>query len=243
MEQMIPSVQPEEKPMGGASKIFNTFFEPRKVFENLVIKPTWLLPFIIIAILGIGFFYTTYPYIMNQQVERIRDNDKISEEQKLVIIEKMTEKATPPIWQLSLAPLGTIVTLAIVAVILFFVFNVILGGDSSFRRVFSVYCYSSLISIPAMIVKYPLIMIKKDIGIQTSLALLLSADSKNSFLYSILSSFDVFAIWQVILVSLGMGVLYKYSTKKAFSTVLVLWIIWILAKSGLSSLFGGMFGL
>ncbi len=243
MEQVFPTVQPEEKPMGGASKVFNVFFEPRKVFESLKIKPTWLVAFIIIAILGIGFFYTTYPYIMQQQVERIRDNDKIPEEQKQVIIEKMTENTHPPVWQLFLAPLGAIVTLVIVAAILFFVFNVILGGDSSFRRVFSVYCYSSLIAIPSMIVKYPLIMIKKDINVQTSLALLLSADSKNSFFYSVLASFDIFSVWQLILVSMGMGLLYKYSTKKAFTTVLVLWIIWILAKSSLSSLFGGMFSL
>ncbi len=243
MEQVIASVQPEEKPMGGAAKLFNLFFEPKRVFESLKIKPTWLVPFIIIALLGIGFFYTTYPYIMNQQVERIKDNDKIPEEQKQTIIDKMTESSHPPVWQLCLAPAGTIVTLALVAVILFFVFNVILGGDSSFRRVFSVYCYSSLVAIPTMIVKYPLIMLKKDINVQTSLALLLSADSKNSFFYSVLSSFDIFTIWQVILVSLGMGVMYRYSTKKAFSAVLVLWIIWILAKSALSSVFGGMFGL
>ena len=243
MEQVIASVQPEEKPMGGAAKVLNLFFEPKKVFESLRIKPTWLVPFIIISLLGIGFFYTTYPYIMNQQVERIRDNDRIPEEQKQTIIDKMTENSHPPVWQLFLAPAGTIVTLALVALILFFVFNVILGGDSTFRRVFSVYCYSSLIGIPTMIVKYPLIMLKKDINVQTSLALLLSADSKNSFLYSVLSSFDIFTIWQVILLALGMGIIYRFSTKKSFSAVLVLWIIWVLAKSALSGLFGGMFGL
>jgi len=243
MEQVISTIPPEEKPIGGASKILNIFFEPKRVFESLKIKPTWLVPFIIVALLGIGFFYSTYPYIMNQQVERIKDNDKIPEEQKQVIIDKMTERTHPPVWQLFLAPLGTIVVLVAVAGILFFVFNVILGGDSSFRRVFSVYCYSSLIAVPAMIVKYPLIMMKKDLNVQTSLALLLSAESKNSFLYSFLSSFDIFTIWQLILVSMGMGILYRYSTKKAFTATCILWIIWIVAKSGLSSLFGGMFGL
>ncbi|MGB8658424.1 MAG: Yip1 family protein [Candidatus Zixiibacteriota bacterium] len=247
MEQNVHSVPiepnsalPEGKPMGGASKVFNIFFEPRKVFESLRIKPTWLVPFIIAALLGIGFFYYTYPFIMNQQVEKIRDNDKIPDEQKQMIIEKMTERSHPPFWQLGLAPAGTLVVLAIVAGVLFLVFNVLLGGDSSYRRVFSVYAYSSLVAIPETIVKFPLIMIKKDSGVQTSLALLLSASDKNSFLYRVLASFDVFTIWEVILISLGMGVLYKYSTKKSLTTVLVLWIIWILAKAGLSSLFGGM---
>jgi len=243
MEQGIPSVQPEEKPMGGASKILNIFFEPKKVFESLKIKPTWLIPFLIVALLGIGFYYYTYPFIMAQQAEKIQENEKFSEEQKERIIEKMTEKDHPPLWQLSFAPIGTLVSLVIVAAVLFFVFNVLLGGDSAFRRVFSVYCYSSLIAIPAMIVKFPLIMMKGNLNVQTSLALLLSANAKDTFLYSVLSGFDIFSFWQVILISMGLGVMYKYSTKKAFTAVLILWIIYILAKSALRSVLGGVIGL
>jgi len=134
-----------------------------------------------------------------------------------------------------------LVSLVIVAAVLFFVFNVLLGGDSAFRRVFSVYTYSSLIAIPAMIVKFPLIMMKENLNVQTSLALILSVNDKDTFLYSVLSGFDIFSFWQVILVSMGLGVMYKYTTKKAFTAVLILWLIWILAKSGLSTLFGGAF--
>ena len=243
MEQTIPSAHPEEKPMGGASKIMNTFFEPRKVFESLKIKPTWLVPFIIAALLGIGFFYYTYPFIMAQQVEKIQENERIPEEQKERIIERMTERDHPPIWQLSFAPIGTLVSFVVVAAALFFVFNVLLGGDSNYRRVLSVYSYSSLIAIPAMIVKFPLIMMKENLNVQTSLALLLSPNTKDSFVYKVFSSFDIFTIWQVILVSMGLGVMYKYGTKKAFTAVFILWVIWILLKSGLSSVFGGAFGL
>jgi hypothetical protein len=243
MEQSIPSVQPEEKTMGGVSKVLNIFFEPRKVFGSLKIKPTWLVPFLIMAVLGIGFFYYTFPYIMNQQVERIQENERIPEEQKEQIIENMKEKNHPPVWQLAFAPAGTMVSLVVAAAVLFFIFNVLLGGDSSFRRVFSVYCYASLVAMLGMIVRFPLIMTKGDMNVQTSLALLLSPNAKDSFLYSVLSSFDVFSIWQVILVSMGLGVIYKYSTKKAFTAVVILWIIYILAKSGLSSVFGGAFGI
>ncbi len=243
MEQSVPAVQPEEKSMGGASKVLNIFFEPKKVFESLKIKPTWVIPFLIVALLGIGFFYYTFPFIMHQQVERIQENERIPDEQKEQIIEKMTEKDHPPLWQLAFAPIGSLVALVVVAAVLFFVFNVLLGGDSTFRKVFSVYCYSSLIAIPSMIVKFPLIMIKGSLNVQTSLALLLSANAKDTFLYSVLSGFDIFSFWQVILVSMGLGVMYKYTTKKAFTAVFVLWVIWIVAKSGLSTLFGGAFGL
>ena len=243
MEETVQTYQPEEKTMGGLSKVVNIFFEPRKVFQSLKIKPTWLVSVIIMAVLGMGFFYYTFPYIMNEQVQNIRDNDRIPEQAKLEIIEKMKEAQHPPIWQMAIAPVGTLIYLVIVAAVLFFVFNVLMGGDSGFRRVFSVYCYSALVAIPAMIVKYPLVMMKGNINVQTSLGLLLSPDAKGSFLHSVLSSFDIFNVWQVILVSMGLGVMYKFSTKKAFTTVAILWIIWILTKSGLGSIFGGGGGL
>jgi len=241
MEETIPTVQPEERPMGGTSKVFNIFLEPRKVFQSLSLKPTWIVPLIIVALLGIGFFYYTYPYIMDQQVQRIQDNDQIPQQAKENIIEKLKEQNHPPLWQLAIAPAGTLVSFVVVAAVLFFVFNVLMGGDSTFRKIFSVYCYSSLIAIPSMIVKFPLIMAKGNMNVQTSLALLLSPDKEGSFIYSALSSFDVFTIWQVILVSIGLGVMYKFTTKKAFMAVFVLWIIWILLKSGLGSAFGGGF--
>jgi hypothetical protein len=240
MEEITSPVPPEEKTMGGASKILNLFFEPKRVFESLKIKPTWLVPFIIVALLGMSFYYFAYPMIISEQIAKIKANEKIPAEQKEAIIEKMQGTGHPPVWQLGISPIGMLVYLAVASAVLFFVFNVLLGGDSSFRKVFSVYCYSALVGIPATIVKLPLTLVKKSADVQTSLALLLSPDVKEKFLYKVFSSFDIFVIWQVILISMGMGVLYKYSTKKAFTAVLVLWVIWIFLKSGLSSLFGGM---
>lgn len=242
MEEATSSLIPqEEKPMGGASKVANIFFQPRKVFESLKIKPTWLVPFIIVTLLGMFFYYCAYPIIMSEQVAKIQANEKIPEEQKQVIIERMGGGDHPPLWQLGLTPLGGLIYLLIASAVIFFVFNVLLGGGSAFRRVFSVFCYSALVGIPATIVKLPLTLAKKSTDVQTSLALLLSADAKETFLYKIFSSFDIFAIWQVILVSMGMAVVYKFTPKKSYTTVFVLWIIWVFLKSGLSSLFGGMF--
>jgi hypothetical protein len=242
MEQTTSTVQPEVKTMSGVSKVFNVFFEPRKVFESLNVKPTWIVPIIIIALLAVSFFYFTFPYLMDQQVQRILDNENIPEQAKASIIERIEEQTQPPLWQMAIAPVGVLVSFIVVAAVLFFAFNVLLGGDSTFRRVLSAYCYSSLVAIPASIVKFPLVMAKGNINVQTSLALILSPDKQGSFIYSVLSSFDIFTIWQVLLLSIGLGVMYKFTTKKALMAVLVLWIIWILLKSGLGSAFGGSLG-
>lgn len=243
MEQMTSSLPQEEKTMGGASKVINILFQPKRVFESLKIKPTWLVPFIIVSLLGMVFYYYAYPVIMSDQIAKIQANEKIPEEQKGAIIEKMGGSEHPPVWQLGISPLGGLIYLAIASAVLFFVFNVLLGGDSTFTRVFSIYCYSALVGIPATIVKLPLTLAKKSTDVQTSLALFLSANAKETFLYKIFSGLDIFAIWQVILVSMGIAVMYKFTPKKSYTTVFILWIIWIFLKSGLSSLLGGMFSL
>jgi hypothetical protein len=241
MEEVTSTVPQEEKTMGGASKVLSIFFEPRKVFESLKIKPTWLVPFIIVILLGMVYYYYAYPIIMSEQVAKIQANEKIPEEQKQAIIERMGGGEHPPVWQLGITPIGGLIYLVIASAVLFLVFNVLLGGDSTFRKVFSVYCYSALVGIPATIVKLPLTLVKKSTDVQTSLAILLSPDAKGSFLYNILSSFDIFVIWQVILISIGLAVVYKFTPKKSYTTVFVLWIVYVFLKSGLSSLFGGMF--
>lgn len=243
MEEISSPASQEEKTMGGASKVINIFFEPKKVFESLKIKPTWLVPFIIVALLGIGFYYFAYPMIMSEQIAKIEANERIPAEQKEVIIERMQESDHPPVWQLGISVIGVLIYFTIASAILFFAFNVLLGGDSTFRKVFSVYFYSALVGIPATIVKLPLTLVKKSADVQTSLALMLSPDVKETFLYKVFSSFDIFVIWQVILVSMGMAVIYKFTSKKSYTTVFVLWIIWIFLKSGLSGLFGGMLSL
>lgn len=242
MEQTVPSVQPEVKPMGGASKIFNIFFEPSRVFKSLNARPTWLVPFLMVILLSIGSLYVTFPQIMKAQVERIQEMDNIPQQQKDRIIERLTETNQPPIWQVGMVPVFGFLLLAVFSAALFFVFNVLLGGDSNYRRVLSVYSYSALVAIPALIVKLPLIFMKGTLNVQTSLALLPFADPDSRFLYSVLSGFDIFNLWQVILISIGLGVMYRLSTKKAFTAVLILWILLILVKSGLGSAFGGAFG-
>ncbi len=243
MEERLSPVPEEKTTMSGFSKVINTYFEPRKVFESLKIKPTWLIPFIIVSVLGMASFWFTYPLIMKGVITNIQENERYTEEQKEMIIERIGEAEHPPVYQLAFAPAGTLVYLVFISAVLYFVFNVLLGGSSSFKRVLSVFSYSSLIAIPKAIVHIPLAFARDTANVQTSLAILLSPDAKDSFLYKVLGGFDIFTLWQVIVLSLGLAVMYNYTTKKSFTVVLILWVLLIVVGAGVSSLFGGMFRL
>jgi len=237
--EFVPPEEKEKEKVSEISRIFNIFFEPRKVFENLKTKPRWIIPFIIISLIGIISFHYTYPFIMKQQIARIEESERIPEAQKEIIIERMSESEHPPIWQLGIAPIFTFIYFLIVAAVLFFVGNVLLGGDSSFGRILSVFVYASLVAIPAAIIKIPLVFMRETAEIQTSLALLLSPDMKESFIYRVFANFDIFTIWTLILVWIGVAVMYNFSTKKSATAVTILWLLFVVVSSALAGVFRG----
>ncbi|MGB2696289.1 MAG: YIP1 family protein [Candidatus Zixiibacteriota bacterium] len=243
MEERLSSVPEEKATMYGFSKVFNTYFEPRKVFGFLKIKPTWLVPFIIFVVLGLVTTWFMHPLRMKQVITNIEENERYTEEQKEVIIERIGTSDRPPIYQIGVIPLFILGYLILFSGILFFVFSVLLGGDSSFKRVLSVFSYSTLIAIPQSIVHLPLAFAKQTADVNTSLAIFLSTEAKGTFFHSVLKGFDIFTLWQVIVLSIGLAVMYNYTTKKSFTVVLILWVLLIVVGAGLSGLFGGMLGL
>jgi hypothetical protein len=239
-EQAISSA--ESKEMNWLARIFNIIFEPRKAFEDLKRKPKWLVPFIVVCILGIGFYYFAYPIIMTEQMHRIDANEKYTDAQKESIKQYIGQTEHPPIIQLVFQPLGVAVIFLAISGVLFFVFNVLMGGDSTFKRVLSVVSHSYMITIPAAIVKYPLVFIKKTVDVPTSLALILSVDLKSSFIYRFLDGFDVFTLWQVLIMSLGMSIIYNFTFKKSLIPIFFMWALLILIGSLIAGAFGGFGG-
>jgi hypothetical protein len=77
-------------------------------------------------------------------------------------------------------------------------------------------------------------------GVALDLSILLDTPAvgeSKSILYRILSKFDIFVIWQIVLYIIGMSVAYKSSIQKAAVPILSLWGIWII----ISVAFGGFF--
>lgn len=243
MEEKLSPVPEEKTTMSGFSKVINTYFEPRKVFESLKIKSTWLVPFIIFVVLGLVTTWFMHPLRMKQVITQIEENERYTEEQKEMIIDRIGSSDRPPIYQMGVIPLFMFGYLILFSGILYFVFNVLLGGGSSFKRVLSVFSYSTLIAIPQSIVQLPLALSKQTADVNTSLAIFLSTESKGTFFHSVLKGFDIFTLWQVIVISIGLAVMYNYTTKKSFTTVFIMWVLLIVVGAGLSSLFGGMFRL
>jgi hypothetical protein len=109
----------------------------------------------------------------------------------------------------------------------------VFGGKGAFKLVFSVVCFSALVTIPGAILKLILMAITKSPFVTTSLALFAQALEKTTFGYRVLASFDFFIIWEMILVALGIHITNEIEQKNAYILVFILFLASVFIGSAL----------
>ncbi|MEO0122748.1 MAG: YIP1 family protein [candidate division WOR-3 bacterium] len=218
--------------------LIDILINPTAVFRGIKEKPEWLKPFIVVllglSILSILSISTTSNLITAQQIEAMKERN-MTEEQ----IEQAIKFTSGPFIYVS-ALIGTI--LGVSAILLLFalllnIFIPMVGGEGSYKVVFSVVSYAALIKIPAHILRWILIMIKNSLQVSTSLALFVPNLPVNSIAYRLLSSFDFFIIWEMILVAIGISITNNLKKEKAFILVFIIWFASILLGLGLGQAF------
>ena len=240
------AVQPKEtKPMTAWQKVWGIFFDPRKSFSSLSERPTWIFPVIVLIIIAMISSVLVAPFRIQETIEKIDQNPQLTAEQKEQIIEDIQERQAKPWMKLISYGIGPIVAIffivVIVSAVLYFGGNVLLGGDAGFKQVLSVYSWSSLVSIPAIIVKTPLMLIKNSVHVHTSLAAIMPSGSDESVIFKILTHTDIFTIWEICLISIGLAVVYRFSTKRSAWLVIFLYLIYVMGSVGFSLLTRGRF--
>lgn len=232
-----------EKPTVGEDtglfqKLIGVFTAPAKTFASIEAKPSWLAPLIIVAAVNLIFVFVAGDIITNEtltqqeegMMEKGMDSDQIA--QALDTTEKVM-KYTVPLFSV----VGPVVVLLIVAGVFLFVGNVVLGGVSTFKMVFSVTTWSWLILTLYALIVLPLVLAKETMLVNFSLATFLSDESRKTFLYQLLSKIDIFYIWWIVVYGIGLAVIYKMKAQKTVTAVAVVYAIYAVVASALSGLF------
>jgi hypothetical protein len=137
--------------------------------------------------------------------------------------------------QVVMIPLVMIVT----AGILLGIFNAILGGDATFKQVFGIVAYSSFISVLAALFSFPLQYARETMSSPASLAVFFPMLDDTSFLGRLLGSIDLFRVWWIISLAIGVGVLYKRRTSPIAWSMLTAGAIIVVAIAAVRSVLSG----
>jgi len=225
--------------LSAVQRIIGVFFSPRATFEDIDRKPNWVLPLVLILVIIIGFTLITMPISMPEQMEKQRekmlergmDDDQID---KIMTSQEKIGKYLGPIG----AAISTIIILLVFTLIFWFVGNIVLGGQTKFNKMFSVYLHSSLIGMLGVLFSLPLIIQKQTADVHFSLALLLPQEQSSTVLFNTLKAFGIFSIWQYVVLAIGFAVIYKFSMKKAGTAMVVLFLLYVIFSVAISQIFG-----
>jgi hypothetical protein len=116
-------------------------------------------------------------------------------------------------------PLATLV----VAGILIAVFNAALGGNASFKQVYAVVTHSLMVLGLQQIFVYPLDYAKQSLSSPTSLAVFVPFLDEGTFATRLLGAIDLFLIWWIVNLSIGVAVLYRRRTSSVAATLLIVY--------------------
>ncbi|NOQ97186.1 MAG: DUF1282 domain-containing protein [Calditrichae bacterium] len=229
MSEEAPTTSTTTTEMSAMQKIIGIFSAPRQTFEAIDQKPTWLLPFLIGIVIFMIFQTLTVDIQMAERFETMEAQGRLTPEQ----LDAAKTQMMGPAKYIGLiaGPIVWLIMILIMAAIFYVAANLMIGGDSSYKKVFAIVCWSGLIGSLSLIIMTLLILSKGTMqGVALDLTILLDTPplgGEKSALYRIFSNINVFTIWQIVLWIIGLSVSYKAATKKAAVPILSLWGIWI----------------
>ncbi len=216
----------EAKDLNVLQRVLGVFVSPGETFAQVDRKPDWLAPLILVIISTVALVYFTLPISLPEQMakqqEKMEEGGMPSEQidKSMEMMEKFGK-----IGGLVGSVIGPGIGMLVASLWLWFIGNVLLGGQAPYMKVVSMYAYASLISALDMIVKLPLILMKGSSEIQLNGSVFLPDTQAQTLIYHVLQSLDIFAIWRYAVLAIGFAVIFKFSLKKAGWTMAVLFFL------------------
>lgn len=197
---------------------------PRATYEWVVAHPTWLGMYLLTAVIiafGAALPLTTEAgrqAAVDQQVASLEAFGIQVSDAQYEQMQKGT--ALLPYTTGASVLVGSLISLLIMAGILFAVFNAALGGDARFTQIFSVLVHASVITAAGQLFTGPLNYFRGTVTSASSLSALLPMLDDTSFAGKLAGMVDLFVIWWLVVLAIGLGVLYRRRTQPIAMTLL-----------------------
>ncbi len=232
-------------------RIIGVLFSPKPTFAAIVRKPTWILPLILIAVVSVGVVFTFGQRVGWRDLV-IRQNQQNSRAQKRMESMTAEEREKAIYTQAKVAPivayvavvLGPFIAAVVVGAVLMLAFNLIYGTKIGFVPSLGIVSYAwvpgiigALLGILIIFLKDPSTVDLDHLVASNGGAFL--ADDSAKWLVTLLTAFDLFVFWNMILMAFGFSAAdpKKLSFGKALGTVLGVWLIYVIVKVGLVAAF------
>jgi hypothetical protein len=119
------------------------------------------------------------------------------------------------------------------------VFNAALGGEASFKQVYAVIVHAGAISALSALFSGIVNYFRGAVGSVANLGAVLPMLPEGSFVANLFGTIDIFLIWWVVVLAIGLGVLYRRRTQPIAVGLFAVYAVIALAITAIKTLRGG----
>jgi Yip1-like protein len=238
-----PSAGATPAPKSLPARFIGVITSPRDTFASVAAHPKWLGMLAVTAL--IVAIFTALPMTteagrqaaIDQQVQQMQSFGMTVSDQMYEALEKGSGRMpyTTGISVLVVTPIFVV----IIAGILFAIFNAALGGEASFKQVFAVLVHAGAVSTMSAVFSGIVNYFRGSMGSVANLGALLPMLAENSFAGRMLGMVDVFLIWWLVVLSIGLGVLYRRRTQPIAISLLTVYALIAIVVALIKSRVGG----
>ena len=221
------------------SRLLGVITSPKATFQAIAAHPKWFgamaVTIIVSAVCAGGFMLSK----VGQEAwldAAIGANAQINDQQIAAM-----ERMAPYVGYFAIISIVVFIPVLYVVVsgILYAVFNAAMGGNATFKQVMAVVTHTGVIGLLGQLFTVPLNYARGSMTSATNLAVVFPFVPETSFLGRLLGTVELFLIWQLIVLAIGLGVLYRKRTQPIAISLFVVYAIIGLIIAFVRSSFGG----
>lgn len=227
-------IQPSSTPVASSGRVATVLYEPEATFESVRQKPDWLIPLLLLIGIALLFNFLVQPKIdmgpyFEDMTDRMADRMGMTEEQRQAQLDQMLESASGG-QNILIVLLAVPAVLTIVSLVLWGSMRAA-GGNSSFMQTFSVTLYSWMPQLIKSLVLMALMIPRTSVDMRFMGTILKSHPGAfvdpitSPVLSSALSWLEIFNIWTIVLLVIGLSVINRFSKAKVGVFVVLLYLI------------------
>jgi hypothetical protein len=229
-----------QAPINHFGRIAGIFFSPGSTLEDIVRKPSWIVPVAILTFLSVLVCISINQRInwrdfISQQIEKNSRASQLSPQQKEQQIDAGAKYAPYATYIFGIP--GAFVLVLIVALIMMGAYNLLAGANVNYTTSLGIVSHAFVPSIISSVL-FLLILFLKTPGtvdlenpVATNIGAFLPEDSAK-WLAKLCTSIDIFSIWTLVLIAMGFAVANPKKLKgtRAYTIAFTVWVTFVVGR-------------
>jgi hypothetical protein len=247
MATTTAAVPEAQEPINHFGRLIGVFFSPKATFESIARRPSWIVPVLVMTVLGIivGFSMNKrvdWREVASKRIEESPSASQLSAEQKEQRL-AMSAKISPAI-AYCIGLLAPIIIAVLVGGVMLAAYNLLGGAGANYKVSMSIVSHAYFVSIVSSLILILILFLKPPgtVDLDNPVAANLGAflpDGTSKTVMAMGTAIDLFSFWIIGLIGIGFAAFNprKLKTGSAIGIALVVWGVYQVLLVGITFVF------